>query len=448
MLLRIYYRIFRLASRLNLWFRERLTKGGALVLTGLIISAGLGVDTIKNMVYQAFSLLAALFLLALLWSLFFRAEFRARRKLPRFGTVGEPLDYKVYFENLTGKVQRGLFLTERPAAEPPSFADYARLDSEGRPLRLLKDGPFNYRRWGRLKRKAAKARPVRIPLPDLPPQGGLEAPMTLTPTHRGVLRLESLTTARPDPFGLVNSIKRVRLADSLIVLPRRYVPPPLNLPGNRHYQPGGVALASSVGDSEEFVSLRDYRPGDPLRRIHWKSWAKTEKPVVKEYQDEFFIRHALILDTFIGDRSEDLFEEAVSVAASFACSIITQDSLLDLVFVGDRAYCFTSGRGLAHTDRMMEILASARVCRGKSFRELQPVVLKRASLLSACICVFLGWDEDRKQLADSLVRLRLPLQVLVIADPAEGAEREDWPDLGPHVHVLETGRIQEGLAAL
>jgi len=86
----------------------------------------------------------------------------------------------------------------------------------------------------------------------------------------------------------------------------------------------GVALASNVGQSEEFVSLRDYRRGDPLRHIHWRSWAKAGKPVVKEFEDEFFVRHALVLDTFIDDPHSELFEEAVSVAASFASTVLTQ----------------------------------------------------------------------------------------------------------------------------
>jgi uncharacterized protein (DUF58 family) len=54
------------------------------------------------------------------------------------------------------------------------------------------------------------------------------------------------------------------------------------------YQQGGVALASNVGQSDEFVALRDYRQGDPLRHIHWRSWARAGKPVVKEFEDEFF----------------------------------------------------------------------------------------------------------------------------------------------------------------
>ena len=82
------------------------------------------------------------------------------------------------------------------------------------------------------------------------------------------------------------------------------------------------------------MALRDYRPGDPPRHIHWRSWAKMGRPIVKEFEDEFFVRHALILDTFCEAPEADRFEESVSVAASFACSLQTQDSLLDLLFVG------------------------------------------------------------------------------------------------------------------
>ena len=49
------------------------------------------------------------------------------------------------------------------------------------------------------------------------------------------------------------------------MLPRRYAVPLLTLPGAQKYQEGGVAFAFNVGQSEEFVALRDYRHGDPLR---------------------------------------------------------------------------------------------------------------------------------------------------------------------------------------
>ena len=236
----------------------------------------------------------------------------------------------------------------------------------------------------------------------------------------------------------------------MLILPKRYWLPPIALPGAMKYQQGGVALAANIGRSEEFVSLREYRRGDPLRHIHWRSWAKAGKPIVKEFEDEFFVRHALILDTFTDRPHSDLFEEAVSVAASFACTVLTQESLLDLLFVGPQAYCFTAGRGLAHADQMLEILASVRPCHEQPFDSLEHLVSNHASAVSGCICVLLAWDEERRRLVEKLKSLRLPVLVLVIRQPGETEPLEPGPmrDAPERLHALEIGRIEEQLALM
>jgi len=63
------------------------------------------------------------------------------------------------------------------------------------------------------------------------------------------------------------------------------------------------------GESEEFVAMREYRRGDSLRRVHWRSTARLGELVVKEYQDEYFVRHALVLDTFCEASRDTVFEE-------------------------------------------------------------------------------------------------------------------------------------------
>ncbi|HYY05173.1 MAG TPA: DUF58 domain-containing protein, partial [Candidatus Limnocylindria bacterium] len=261
------------------------------------------------------------------------------------------------------------------------------------------------------------------------------------PLRRGRLAFTGVTIARPDPLGLVNALVRIPLPGALVVLPKRYAVPDLALPGARKYQRGGVALAGTVGDSEEFVSLREYRAGDPLRRVHWRSAARVGRPVVKEYQDEFFVRHALILDTFAEHEESDLFEEAVSVAASIACSIQTQDSLLDLLFVGPETYCFTAGRGLGHTDRLLEVLAGVRACRDRPFRALHDAVLERALSLSGAVAVLLAWDQPRRDFVRRLRALGIPARVFVVG---EGTGTVGGPDDG--VQHLQVGRIAEGLA--
>jgi uncharacterized protein (DUF58 family) len=205
-----------------------------------------------------------------------------------------------------------------------------------------------------------------------------------------------------------------------------------------------------VGDSQEFLSLRDYRPGDPLRRIHWKSWAKTEKPIVKEYQDEFFVRHALILDTFMETEESNIFEEAVSVAASFAYSIPTQESLLDVMFVGTEAFCFTSGRGMAQAEHMLEILASVKLCNDKPFNVLTTLVMARSSYLSGCICIFLSWDEERERLVEYLEGIHVPLLALIVGDNRSLAHLDQGDIQKKHqsVRILQVGTLEEDLARI
>jgi hypothetical protein len=120
------------------------------------------------------------------------------------------------------------------------------------------------------------------------------------------------------------------------------------------------------------------------------------------------------------------------------------------MFVGTEAYCFTSGRGIAHVDRMLEILASVRVCSDKPFSTLHALVMERASLLSGCVCVLLSWDEERQKLIHLLKALGLPVLVLVVT----GEEASQPLDPGPmksepeNLHSLPLGKIKEGLARL
>ncbi|MDM8569955.1 DUF58 domain-containing protein, partial [Thiotrichales bacterium HSG1] len=220
----------------------------------------------------------------------------------------------------------------------------------------------------------------------------------------------------------------------LLVLPRRYPINKVALVGNRKYQPGGVNLAISMGDAEEFVSLREYRPGDPLQHIHWKSWAKTGKPIVKEFQDEFFVRQALILDTFTDFNSQDLFETAVSVAASFTCSPRDHEVLLDLMFVGTQTYCFTSGRGLA--DNLLEILACVEPCTDRKFNSLYPLVMEHSASLSSCICVLLSWDKERRNLVQMLRDAEIPFIAILITKLE--LQITDYPEVNL-VHIDNIG---------
>ena len=450
MIKQILYLSFSFFYVIKQWITKRFTSAGLLLIGGLLVSSVVGLDTNQTMAYQAFTFLLALIIVSMAWGLVFRGGFKVHRRLPRFGTVNEKLLYRVEVQNRTKKRQKGLYLSENLEDCRPSFQEFVQTPEPEEKARNPFDRAVGYHRWLWLISRKQVAGFKYHPLPILPPNDQGEVKVEVLPSQRGYLRLTGLTIACPDPFGLFRSFHTITSPQSVLVLPKRYHLPPVNLPGTRRYQPGGVALASSVGDSEEFLSMRDYRPGDPLRRIHWKSWAKTDKPIVKEYQDEFFVRHALILDTFHKEAYSEIFEEAVSVAASFAYSMETQESLLDLMFIGTEAYCFTSGRGLGQTEKMLEILASVKACRDKPFSTLAPMVIERASLLSGCICILLSWDEERERLINLLKTLGIPMMVLVITDDKikQIIDPDQIKKQLDEFHILKVGKIEEGLAEL
>jgi uncharacterized protein (DUF58 family) len=438
------YWIYHAASGLWYWSRRRFTLAGLCLLGAFFVAGAISTDIENTVTYQSFSLVLAFLLLALVCSLFFRATFSATRSLPRFGTAGQPLRYRVRLENLTAKTQSGLVLLEELADPRPVFPEWLAFQlAESKRVR-----PFRIAQ----RRRKNPFRLANLPeaeVSPLPARGQTETRIEILPLRRGILRFTGVTLARPDPLGLFRSFIQVPAPQSVLILPKRYPIPSLALPGALRYQEGGVALAANIGRSEEFVALRDYRHGDPLRHIHWRSWAKTGKPIVKEFEDEFFVRHALVLDTFDDEPHSEILEEAVSVAASFACTVLTQESLLDLLFVGNQSYCFTAGRGLAHADQMLEILASVKNCADKKFETLEQLVLNHISAVSGCICVLQRWDDPRQRLVKKLRVVGVPLLVLVVVRPGEKA-----PDAGPlrdepeHFHVLEIGQIEEQLAKL
>jgi uncharacterized protein (DUF58 family) len=415
---------------------------------GILTAAVLGADTNQSRSYQTFSLLACLALVAAVWLPWGRPKVSVRRVMPKFGSVGEPLRYRLIVRSQTRRRQCDLALFEELTDPCPSFEEFLSTPEPGEERRNWVDRVFGYYRWRWLRTRRLQARTTEQIVPDLPPETEYSIAAQLMPLRRGVLRMTATTVAHPEPLGLFRAVTKLPGPQSILILPKRYPMPAFELPGTMKYQAGGVSLASSVGESEEFLALREYRPGDPLRRMHWKGFAKLGKPIVKEYQDEFFVRHALILDTFGGSDHGELFEEAVSIAASLAYTIRNQDSLLDLMFVGPRAYCFTSGRGLGRIEQILEILASVQVCQEKSFESLEHLVRAHARSLSGCVCVLLAWDQPRQRLVRSLLTCQVPLRVLVLTRSEETLPLGVMEHDADHFHVLPLDNVAAKLAVL
>jgi hypothetical protein len=440
---------YRFGSGTRFWLGRHFTRAGLIVLAGVALTAS-RFDTNLSVGYQAFTLLASILIISLIAARWGRGRFELHRALPRMGSVGAPLRYELRLKNLSRREFRDLTLWEQLSDPRPSLSEFISSPEPGEEKRPIPDRYSGFYRWRWLVNRKRMAAVPEQPLARLAGGENLALSMQILPRKRGWLRFQGLAIGCPDLFGLFRSLAWIPANDSILILPKRYALPPLAMPGARKYQLGGIAMAASVGESDEFVALRDFRPGDPLRRIHWRSWAKSGKPIVKEYQDEYFVRHALILDTFCEHAYSDMFEEAVAIAASFACALQTQDSLLDLLFAGPKAYCFTIGRGLAHTEQLLEILAAIEPCRDQPFARLHELAITHSPLVSGIVIILMSWDEARQRLVQQLHQLRIPLRVLMLQEPGANAPLDPGPlrDEPESFLVLPLDKIAEKLAAL
>lgn len=443
--------LLRMVSAASGRFRRRFTGAGQLLWAGTAVSGAVGVDTQLTQVHQLFALLMALLSLAILLSLRFRPTLEVHRHLPRLATVGAPLEYLLEVRNQGRRPTPVLELLDPLHAPPLTREELQGAHEPGEERRNWFDRQMGFHRYQwLLRQRLGGTTGGPVPLGRLAPGREGRVRLALHPQRRGRLQWREVTVARPDPLGLCRAFHRVPLAGSLVVLPRTYRLPPGVLPGGgRLYQPGGVSLASSVGDAEEFVALREYRTGDSPRRIHWPSWAKSGQPMVREYQEEFFVRHALALDTFAPPGEP--FEEAVSVAASFASGVEGSEGLLDLLFVGETAHRFTAGRGVAHPQQLLEVLAGVEPAPRRPFATLAGLILEHAATLSGTILVLQAWDRERRQLAANLVARGIPVLVLLVVPAGGGLPAPDPGPLAGHPErlvVLPVGEVAHRLARL
>ena len=416
-----FWHLWRLDRRMA----RKLTAGGWLILGLAVASAVFGLNTTETLIYQVFGLAVALLLVAAIASARLGVRVAVSRTLPGVATAGVAFGYTLSIRNLGRKAATSLEIQEILGTERPAARDFIAHKVHEDRTRNLFDRLVGYPRWVSLMRIRLGARPPEASVERIAPGEAVSLALECVPLRRGVLRMDAVSLGRMEPLGLMRALRRVALPEAVLVMPRTHPAATLTLPGTRRLQPGGVAFAGRVGDAEEFMSLRDYRPGDTPRRIHWKAWARSGRPVVKEYQDEFFVRHALLLDTF-SPPDAAAFEAAISLAASLVMNPGSKDSLLDLMFVEKRAYTLTRGRGVGEATELLRVLATVAPSSGK-FEELAEAALLGAARMSGALCVLLAWDEPRRDLVAALRGRGIPLRVWIVRDEADEAALDPGP---------------------
>jgi uncharacterized protein (DUF58 family) len=137
--------------------------------------------------------------------------------------------------------------------------------------------------------------------------------------NRGRFRVGPLTIRLSDPLGLCELVRAFNSTDTVLVTPQIVPLAPVRIAGS--WNGGGDGRSRSVASSgDDDVATREYRRGDDLRRVHWRSTARAGELMVRREEQPWQSRAVLLLDcrgtVHHGDGPASSLEWAISAAAS------------------------------------------------------------------------------------------------------------------------------------
>jgi uncharacterized protein (DUF58 family) len=173
--------------------------------------------------------------------------------------------------------------------------------------------------------------------------------------RRGLFRLDGFWISTRFPFGFFRRGQRIRAKGEVLVYPLVQ-----EISSFFHLLPflPGRLEGRHVGPGENLFSIRKYQEEESARIIDWKATAKTGELMAREFAREEESKFCLILDTRLHARAgaspEDVFEKAVSLAASIAAYFLKEGAEMEFLTPYDHV---PRGTGVDHLYRILRSLA-------------------------------------------------------------------------------------------
>lgn len=235
-------------GRSNRLFPRKLVvtrEGKWIIAVALLLGAG-AVNTGNNLLYLVLSLVISVISVSGILSELCLRDIVVRRRYPAEVTVGEPAPLRLDVHN--DKSRPALHLEVGEVIDDDG-------DVQVRSGYVLHLGP------GEQTQTYAMVRALR----------------------RGPVATVGLQVVTAHPFGFARKSRLYDAPAHFLSLPRVT---PVQLPYRGANQRGSHESARRAGHGESFHGLRDARPGDPLRDIHWKVSARRDRLIVREWEAE------------------------------------------------------------------------------------------------------------------------------------------------------------------
>jgi uncharacterized protein (DUF58 family) len=206
---------------------------------------------------------------------------------------------------------------------------------------------------------------------------------------RGRYRLGPFEAYLFDPLGLVFLKKNFKVYSDLYVYPKTFNIqkfPPLRKGVLPWF---GIESARSISDEDEFYGVREYRGGDPIKKIHWFSTARNNKLIVRQFQRQVFFRATIMFnlerDKNFGEGKDTVAENIIKLAASVAKYLVDNDVAVEIIAHTEETVHIPFNKGLQHLENVFKFLSIAqpesRVGLGEIFEDFSHYIPDDSTLI-------------------------------------------------------------------
>jgi uncharacterized protein (DUF58 family) len=199
----------------------------------------------------------------------------------------------------------------------------------------------------------------------------------------------------------------------------------------------------------EFHACRDFRTGDNAKHIHWPTTARKGELIVREFQEEYLCRIALIVDTYVPPNNNLLtlkpknyfpdFEAALSLIAALSHYLAHGDYIVDIFAAGPSVYHFKGGRSLAQLDQILDILACIEPNRKEPISQLTTSVVEEIAGIGSAMLLLLKWDTPRRKLVEQLKVHGVAVKIIIVVE-----NRDNLIEIPPDASVYTAEEIFGG----
>jgi uncharacterized protein (DUF58 family) len=183
----------------------------------------------------------------------------------------------------------------------------------------------------------------------------------------------------------------------------------------------GKTLASLRSGQADIAGVRPYRPGDELKHLHARTWARTGEPHVRQYVDEREDRVALAVLVDGARAGEHVKEAALSLAAGIAARLAFHEDGLDGLLVNDEWFGVEPRSGAKALDRVLDRLGvhelTRRDCSASSSLK------ERLGGVSSLVVVSAGASACARELVNMAAARGVPCRWAIVTEPGYGQAR-------------------------